>query len=760
MVTKKSFFYPLSFIIFALVFYVLCNASVSGIFCPFAFSFMFALVWTNQKPWIVCPAFLLASIINNPSFENIISSICCVFVLLVPYYLHVLAKKNIKIWEMGIYVGVSQLANILFSYFQGGEFYFQIISMVVGIMFMYLSISILEAVLVKGLAYKLTVLEMISGGVLLMAISDGLTPVYIGSFSFLKLFVALVILVVAYCSKSYYAVFMSVILGFGSLLSINNPVYIAPFVIWAIAISLFKSYKKYLMPIALLLAECLGGFYFELYYNFTYLHILPVLLSCLIFVAIPNKVYDRISTLLRGKSDRVAIKDVVNRNREVLTRRISSLSEVFKEMDRVFRKMAQGSLSEEEMEGVLKRELKRKVCDDCPLKNRCYKTYCNEMEEVLQEIASIAFSKGKISVLDLPNFLNTHCSKATSVISTVNTLCEQYKRYSNLVENVDNSKLLIADQLLGVAGVMKRLAKEVESPMSFDSVREQKITEELLFNEIVCDDVVVYEKGIHTKEVTLLIRNEDKNKAILPEIVGRICGNEMVIDGTISSIKPGWSTLTMKTAPKYDCAFGISVKTKAGSEKSGDCHSILRLDSDQFMFALCDGMGSGEKAEEISETAISLLENFYKAGFDSDIILSSVNKFLSLQKGESFSAIDICILDLKNGFVDFIKMGSPCSYVVGKDNCQVIEGGALPLGVIKDSRPNMRRIATDEGDFIILLTDGISDSFESDEAMSEFICSISEKNPQTISDLILNKALEINQGIAKDDMSVLVIKIY
>ena len=757
---KKRLLYPLSFLIFTAIFYILSKASISGLFYPFAFGFMFALVWTNQKPWVVCPAFLVASVASNYSFSGIISAICCVFVLLVPYYLHIALKKNIRIWEIGIYAGLSQIANILFSYFYGNPFYFEIISMVVGILFMYLSISVLEAVLVKGLAYKLTILELISGGAVLIALSGGLTLLDIGPFSFLKLFVSLVILIVAYCSKTYYAVFVSVILGFGTLLSINNPVFIAPFIIWAISVSLFKSYKKYLMPVAIILAECLSGFYFNLYYGFSLWHLAPVIVSCIIFLSIPNKIYDRFRSLLKGKSSRIAIKDVVNRNRELLTRRLSSLSEVFKDMDRVFRKMAESSLSESEMKEVFKRELKKKVCESCPEKNRCFRTYSVEMEGVLDEISNISFDKGRISVLDLPNFLNIHCTKATSIISTANTLCQQYKRYSDLVGNVDKSKLLVADQLLGVSGVMSRLSKEIEVPMSFDVAREQKIMEELLFNEIVCDDVVVYEKGIHGQEATLLIRNEDKSKPIIPEIVGKVCGNAMAVQEVISSVKPGWTTLSVKTAPKYDCAFGISVKTKSGSIKSGDCHSVLKLDSDKFMFALCDGMGSGEKAEEMSETAISLLENFYKAGFESDIILSSVNKFLSLQREEAFSAIDICVLDLKNGMADFIKMGSPCSYLVGKEKCQIIEGGSLPLGVIDDCSPNIRKIATNQGDFIILLTDGISDSFESDEKLTEFICSISDKNPQNVSDLILNQALEVNQGNAKDDMSVLVIKIY
>ena len=62
---------------------------------------------------------------------------------------------------------------------------------------------------------------------------------------------------------------------------------------------------------------------------------------------------------------------------------------------------------------------------------------------------------------------------------------------------------------------------------------------------------------------------------------------------------------------------------------------------------ICDGMGSGDNAYNISKLSISLIENFYKAGFDNEIILSSVNKLLSLSEQENFSTIDLAVLDCR-----------------------------------------------------------------------------------------------------------------
>ena len=226
------------------------------------------------------------------------------------------------------------------------------------------------------------------------------------------------------------------------------------------------------------------------------------------------------------------------------------------------------------------------------------------------------------------------------------------------------------------------------------------------------------------------------------------------------STKPGWTTLSLKTASKYDCVFAISQHTKAGSSRSGDSHSVQRLNGDRFMFSLCDGMGSGKDAENTSEIAIGLIENFYKAGFDSELVLSSVNKLLSLQREEKFSALDVCVLDLKNGFADFVKMASPISLIMSNENVSRIESGALPLGIVDKVNPTTKKVVVSSGDNIVLVTDGVSDSFATDEAFEDFVKSCYAKNPQTIADKILEQALANNDGCARDDMTVMVVKVF
>ena len=226
------------------------------------------------------------------------------------------------------------------------------------------------------------------------------------------------------------------------------------------------------------------------------------------------------------------------------------------------------------------------------------------------------------------------------------------------------------------------------------------------------------------------------------------------------STQAGLSTVNLKTAPRYDCVFGVSSRNKSGSSISGDCHSVLRLDGDKFMFALCDGMGSGEEACKKSDTTIGLVENFYKAGFDNETILSSVNKLLNLEKDDIFSTVDICVIDLRSGLADFIKMGAPSTFVRSPEQCKIVEGGALPIGVLQNINVLTKKVALGEKDLIVLCSDGVSDSFGNDGEMKDYLLGIDCANPQEFADRVLEKALANNNGYAVDDMTCLVIKVF
>lgn len=749
----------LKYILFSLIFFLLSKAGVNGLIYPFAFAMLFALTWANQKIWIVIPSYIVGAIGGNYSFEGIMSTLVTAVVLGVAYYIHISLRKPMQKWELFVLALFSQTARIIFDVLDG-EILKPIITVLAGLCYLYLLLMIIEPILMRGLSYKLTLPEIVAGGVVLASVAVGLSACDIYGFSLLKLFVALGLLIISNVTSAGRTVIFSSIMALGGLLENNNPLFFAPFLIWAMAVISFKFLNRYISAVALLLAELIVTFYFNLYYSFSWVALAPVLVGIVVFCILPKSIFNSLSLLLSPNENKSAVKCMLNRNREIMERRLNNLGEVFYDMNIVFRKLIKKQASEEEIKDMLYEELKATICRGCSEQKHCHRTFNEDTKELFKNLITIAMERGKITLLDLPTYLSSRCARSGQLISEVNTLTSQYKSYSALVGNVDNSKLLISEQLEGVSHLMKTLAGEVDTMISMDNVREKKLQEELSSNNIICTDALVYEKDARTMMATLVVRDEDVNKLKLQGITSKVCGNKMAIYDVYPTEKAGLMAVNMKTAPRYDCIFGLSSTSKSGSVSSGDRHSIERLDGDKFIFAICDGMGSGDKAGEKAETAIGLIENFYKAGFESDTILSSVNRLMNLEKEDIFSSIDIVIVDLKDGVGDFIKMGASSSYVRNEDGCKIIECSSLPVGILDNAKAVTKKVVFKGKDFIVLCSDGINDAFGSDNEFKDFILSIKTANPQEYADQILQKALSFNSGYAVDDMTVIVVKVF
>lgn len=757
---KSKLYFLVMFILFFALFALLNFASIGGAIYPFAFAMLFALAWANQKVWLLAPAYIGAALAVNFSFESAIGSVVCALFLVVPYYIHILLKKNIKKWELLIYCILSQTATVVFQALGGVSPFIIVASLIGGGLFFWACCHIFEPIIIRGFAFKLTSGELICGAIVLMALSDGLYSCDLYGFSFLKLFVTFALLSISYTSKSAYTCLISAVLALGTLVHENNPVYVTPIILWALSIVAFKTQKRIFPVLAVIACEAVVGFYFKLYYSFGILEFAPVIAGALIFFLLPKKWYDKVSVLLSTNNDRMAVKNVVNRNREVLKRRLDNLSEVFLDMNEVFKKLIKESLSPSQVQELLFEEVKGSVCKNCPEAKHCHRTFCGETKKMFCELIKISMDRGRITLLDLPSYLTSRCGRVNNLMSEINTLTNQYKNYQSLVSNVDISKMLISDQLGGIAQIMRSLSNEVDSLISFNSAQESKIIDELSYNNIFCSDAVVYDKDARTVMASLVVRAEDASRPRLAQVVSKVCSCPMAVYEAYPSSRSGLVNINLKTAPRYDAVFGVAIHRKTGSNISGDCHSIIKLDGDKFLFAICDGMGSGEKANEKSDTTIGLIENFYKAGFDNELILSSVNKLLNLEKDDVFSTIDVCVVDLKNGIADCIKMGAPSSFVKGEEECKIIEGGALPVGVLQEGKAQIKKIVLCEKDMIVLTSDGINDSFGSDSEMKDFLCTLKTTNPQEFANALLDKALANNNGHAVDDMTALVIKIF
>jgi len=198
---------------------------------------------------------------------------------------------------------------------------------------------------------------------------------------------------------------------------------------------------------------------------------------------------------------------------------------------------------------------------------------------------------------------------------------------------------------------------------------------------------------------------------------------------------------------------------------SGDSYTFMNSGDGKFMIALSDGMGSGQKAATQSKATINLLEQFMESGFDKDTTIKLINSILVMKSNEdAFSTIDLSVIDLYDGEAEFVKIGAVPTFIMRAEKVEVVKSASLPIGILSNIEMDLTRKQIGNGDFIVMMTDGIIDSFQKgenrDNAVLEFLQKINSSNPQHIADAILDEAYKNCGGKPEDDMTVLAAKVW
>ncbi len=401
-------------------------------------------------------------------------------------------------------------------------------------------------------------------------------------------------------------------------------------------------------------------------------------------------------------------------------------------------------------------ELKKQICSECSYYHKCQATIFNE-KSPFHSLIGIGLAKGKISFIDIPKELS-ECIKPNEILYALNKMLANYKNAVIANMNLSNGRDLIAAQAQGVSEILRGLALECGSLLKYQSRTERTLTDLLIKNGLSINELLIYGEG-ENSVICLITDMKEIPTTQFISIISSVVGFDVSL-AEKAVVTDEKLFMSFAKAPEYDAVFGLASAKKDLSVASGDTHSVARIPNDKFLIALSDGMGSGKEAEKVSSSSLALIESFYKAGLSSPLILKTVNKLLSINTEDTFTALDISVIDLKNLSADFIKYGSPYGFIISKSGIRIVEGNSLPLGILEELKPAVCHATLDCGDMLVFVTDGISDAFGSSSEVIDYLRSIPAKNPQTLAEDLLEKAVQINGGEKKDDMTALAVRIF
>lgn len=736
--------------------FIFSQAEISSL-SPFLFAFYFACLYVCLNEKIVSSFVLICSISFGFDLQNFLIYLTVVAVGLCVVYIHRFTKRKIHLITIFISFVIS---NVTYVYYNFAQYKHWIAFILFGLICLFVFITVLQVMLLRKNCLKLTLDESICFLFSMASIGLGLSSVYIFNFEIVRFFIVFALLIcVAVGSPT---LTYSIVLAFslGCSLATQSLIPVAEYVILALLTSVFAMPNKFKIVFMLVVGDVFVQYFFitksiELTYA-----IIPVVLASVVFLLIPNKTLNSLADLFYVKKSEITSRNVINTTRKNIKKRMVELSNVFLDMKQIHLNMTKKELTKEELVAMLTREILSSTCKDCLDKNRCTRSLGVDNKSNLELLVEIAINKGKVTLLDVPGALTNRCGKVNNLIALINRIVDEYKQYKNIMADVNNVKILMADQMGAVSRLLLNVGEEIDTNVRFDIARENKIISRLLSLNIQCKEVLLYTEKNEDISAVLVVKSEHSYDPLIERIVTETLKVPMQITKIVPLDESGFNSVQLRKKNKFDCVFGLASCNKAGNIESGDCHSIIRLGGNKFLLALCDGMGAGKSAHKMSAMTLGLIENFYKVGFDNDVILESVNKLLAINNQENYSTLDVCLIDLEKEIADFIKVGSPFALIKRENQIETVEGGALPIGALESVNPSIYKTTISAKDIIIMATDGIIDVFETSENMIDFVSHLATNNPQTIAEAILNEALRLSGNSAKDDMTVLIARTY
>lgn len=219
---------------------------------------------------------------------------------------------------------------------------------------------------------------------------------------------------------------------------------------------------------------------------------------------------------------------------------------------------------------------------------------------------------------------------------------------------------------------------------------------------------------------------------------------------------------TLPMPPKYEVqpAWASYAKNRG---ISGDSYLWAQLPGQRFAVVLSDGMGKGRAAAAESSLAATTVIRLLETGLEVELVLKLLNQIMLLNaENEVFSTIDLGIFNQKTGRMRFYKVGAATTFIKRKHSVDALAHSAMPLGIVDGLKVDCVTASLNPGDQVIMVSDGVTDSKRGDltmEWLKGTIAEIQSRDPQTMCDLIMNRAVE-NYGLReKDDLTVLSMRV-
>ena len=515
-----------------------------------------------------------------------------------------------------------------------------------------------------------------------------------------------------------------------------------------------------------------------------------ILIACLGLLAIPKKLKINIEDLYgktkllpetTGRSIGEAQDNTILKLNS-MSETIADLAKGYKTIEKEDKKLKKQELSNE---NIFIEELKNNLInlEENILFDDIYNNNNNILHEIFEELLKndVIYEKNLVSIFEAHNnyivgFHEKNKAVEADISKMINAINSSYRLSRvNFVwkKKIEQNKENISNQLEGVSQAIADLADEIKKDNE-DEFADKR--EELMraFQEKKFDirnlNIKRLKNGRYIIDIYHNLCDDLEGKKCnikrIKTILERILKDKFIIQHQECGLRESKEQckFTYMSQDKFSVQIGISKTTKAGSPVSGDTNLETKLEDGKYLLAISDGMGSGPEAMKSSKVAIKTLERLLTAGFDKTMSLKLINSILEItQKDDMYATLDVEILDLYSGIMEFVKNGACPTYLKRNKEVQLLKANTLPAGAIEKMDLEVYDCDLQDGDIIVMCSDGViesNDEYINKEVWVKYLLEdMQTDDAQKIADILLKEAIDNDYGTQKDDMTVIVAKI-
>ncbi len=754
------------FLLLGILTFFISRASVVDKLTPFGIAFISSYLLAGKYNWYIMPAAILGIL----SFHGIGGIDYIISIVLIGITYRFVNRDKLTTIKSSIITAMLfmavKLANIA----------------LVGTIFVYdLLLSVFEGLIVFTLSYmfsygifldtneKVGPNEKIISVFITLAIGlSGLQTASIYGIALKNIISILTILYLGYREGIFIGSTVGITLGVISYMSQPEmPFILAIYGLAGLLTGIFKELGKAGSVLGFLLGNAIVSFYIN-GYGISFINLRELLVAIGIFSItykyLDGWLGDYIDAITNRSKERAHshIKD------QITIDKLNELAEVFNELGQTFRKAVEDAQGYDAIEvyGIID-NLANSICQNCSLRTFCWEEKFYTTYHSMFKIISLMEENIPIDDHTLPNFIKEYCANRKGVVEELEEQFEKLKLNSMWKEKISENRLLVAEQLEEISKIMKEMAKNIYINPTFKKDVEELLLEELRKNKVDVVDVIAFELEKDNIEIHVEVDNvyKDENRYDrVKKIVSDVLGLPLKGEFNVSKLNDKRQKYRFIKGSRYSALTEVVAMPNHMNKISGDNYTFGEGENIYYS-AISDGMGVGKKAHSESNTAINLLEKFIEAKFDKELALRTINSILMLSSNhEMFTTFDISLIDLYTGKLQLVKTGAPATFIKKKDRVEVVNSQSLPVGILKDVDFNVYEEYLEDGDIIIMVSDGVLDANEevdnSELWMKELISRINSVNPRIIGEKILKAANEACAYEPKDDMTVMVTKVW